>query len=270
MPYIGTSPSNGVRRVHTYTATASQTTFSGASSEGITLSYVDANYLDVFQNGVLLGSADYTSTSGTSVVLAQGASVDDLIVIVVYDVFSVADTVSKTNGGTFDGAVTFSQTPVGTFISMADQWRLTSNTNEGSDADVTSNWERVDTSGWGGIGTGLTESSGIFSFASTGIHLIIFQAEFFMAAADASAGLLFKITLDNSNYNTAAQTNSAGRASGDGSTNHGGTGFFLFDVTNTTTHKFKFSTTSFGSSTRLQGNTDSSKTGFTVIRLGAT
>ena len=110
MPYIGTSPSNGVRRVHTYTATASQTTFSGASSEGITLSYVDANYLDVFQNGVLLGSADYTSTSGTSVVLAQGASADDLIVIVVYDVFSVADTVSKTNGGSFDSGVTMSST----------------------------------------------------------------------------------------------------------------------------------------------------------------
>ena len=108
MPYIGTSPSNGVRRVHTYTATASQTTFTGASSEGVTLSYADTNYIDVFQNGVLLGSADYTSTSGTSVVLAQGASVDDLIVIVVYDVFSVADTVSKTNGGTFDGNVTVS------------------------------------------------------------------------------------------------------------------------------------------------------------------
>ena len=110
MPYIGTSPSNGVRRVHTYTATASQTTFSGASSEGVTLSYVDTNYIDVFQNGVLLGSADYTSTSGTSVVLAQGASADDLIVIVVYDVFSVADTVSKTNGGSFDSGVTMSST----------------------------------------------------------------------------------------------------------------------------------------------------------------
>ena len=109
MPYIGTSPSNGVRRVHTYTATASQTTFSGASSEGVTLSYVDTNYIDVFQNGVLLGSADYTSTSGTSVVLAQGASVDDLIVIVVYDVFSVVDTVSKTNGGTFDNGITIDE-----------------------------------------------------------------------------------------------------------------------------------------------------------------
>jgi len=110
MPYIGTSPSNGVRRVHTYTATASQTTFTGASSEGVTLSYADTNYIDVFQNGVLLGSADYTSTSGTSVVLAQACSADDLIVIVVYDVFSVADTVSKSNGGSFDSGVTMSST----------------------------------------------------------------------------------------------------------------------------------------------------------------
>jgi hypothetical protein len=110
MPYIGTSPSNGVRRVHTYTATAGQTTFTGASSEGVTLSYADTNYIDVFQNGVLLGSADYTSTSGTSVVLAQGASADDLIVITVYDVFGVADTISKKDGGTFDGNVTMGGT----------------------------------------------------------------------------------------------------------------------------------------------------------------
>ena len=107
MAYIGTSPSNGVRRVHTYTATANQTTFTGSSTEGVTLTYADTNYIDVFQNGVLLGSVDYTSTSGTSVVLAQGASVSDLVVIVVYDVFSVADTVSKTSGGSFDSAVTF-------------------------------------------------------------------------------------------------------------------------------------------------------------------
>ena len=120
MPYIGTSPSNGVRRVHTYTATASQTIFTGASSEGVTLSYADTNYIDVFQNGVLLGSADYTSTSGMSVVLSQGASADDLLVVIVYDIFSVADTVSKTNGGSFDSAVTMSNnlTVSGAFTSQ--------------------------------------------------------------------------------------------------------------------------------------------------------
>ena len=108
MAYIGVSPSNGVRRVHTYTATASQTTFSGAGAEGTSLSYKDSNFVDVYQNGIKLGDADYTSTSGTSIVLAQGASVDDLVVVVVFDVFSVADTVSKADGGTFDGGVTVS------------------------------------------------------------------------------------------------------------------------------------------------------------------
>jgi hypothetical protein len=44
MPYIGTNPSNGVRRVYTYTATAGQTTFTGASSEGSTLAYIGYSY----------------------------------------------------------------------------------------------------------------------------------------------------------------------------------------------------------------------------------
>lgn len=114
MPYIGTSPSNGVRRVYSYTATASQTTFSGASTEGQTLAYTDSTYIDVYQNGVLLDKSDYTSTNGTEVVLSQGASADDVVVMIVYDVFSVADTVSKSDGGTFDGAVTFSSGVSGT------------------------------------------------------------------------------------------------------------------------------------------------------------
>ena len=107
MPYIGTSPSNGVRRKHTYTATASQTSFSGAGAEGATLSYNDSNFVDVYQNGVKLSEADYTSTSGTAIVLATGATVSDIVEVVVYDVFSVADTVSKADGGTFDASVTF-------------------------------------------------------------------------------------------------------------------------------------------------------------------
>jgi hypothetical protein len=110
MPYIGVSPQFGVRRKHTYTATAGQTSFSGAGSEGATLSYTDSNFVDVYQNGVKLGDADYTSTSGTAIVLAQGASVDDLVEIIVFDAFSAADTVSKADGGTFDGNVTMGGT----------------------------------------------------------------------------------------------------------------------------------------------------------------
>ena len=112
MAYIGVSPSNGVRRKHTYTATAAQTSFSGAGAEGATLSYNDSNFVDVYQNGVKLSEADYTSTSGTAIVLAQGASVSDIIEVVVYDVFSVADTVSKSAGGDFNSDITSGGLPV--------------------------------------------------------------------------------------------------------------------------------------------------------------
>jgi len=106
MAYIGVSPSNGVRQKHTYTATASQTTFSGAGAEGVSLSYRDSNYVDVYVNGVKLGDADYTATSGTSINFDPGLPENDIVEVIVYDVFSVADTVSKADGGVFDGNVT--------------------------------------------------------------------------------------------------------------------------------------------------------------------
>ena len=106
MAYIGTSPANGVRRKHTYTATAGQTSFSGADDNNVTLTYVDTEYLDVYQNGVkLVAVSDYASTTGTSVVLVQGASVDDIVEIIAFDIFSVADTVSAGSGGSFGGNI---------------------------------------------------------------------------------------------------------------------------------------------------------------------
>ena len=89
----------GVRQRYQYTATAGQTTFSGTDLGNLTLNYVDNNFVDVFQNGVLLkgGGTDYTATSGTSVVLATGASVSDVIEIIVYDVFSVGNFFSRTD-----------------------------------------------------------------------------------------------------------------------------------------------------------------------------
>jgi len=126
MAYIGVSPSNGVRQKHTYTATASQTTFSGAGAEGVSLSYRDSNYVDVYRNGVKLGDADYTATSGTSIVLGEGAAVSDIIEIIVYDVFSVADTVSKADGGVFDGNVTMAGT-----LAVTGETTLSANLNLG-------------------------------------------------------------------------------------------------------------------------------------------
>jgi len=111
MPYIGKSPGNGVRQRYIYAATAGQTSFSGNDSAGISLVYDDPSYLDVYQNGVLLKPVtDYASTTGTSVVLVTGATTDDVVEMITYDTFAIADTVSAKDGGSFAGAVSMAST----------------------------------------------------------------------------------------------------------------------------------------------------------------
>lgn len=106
MPYIGRSLGDGVRARYIYAATSGQTTFSGNDANGIALAYSDTLYMDVYQNGVLLKPVtDYASTTGTSVVLVTGASTSDVVEMIVYDSFAVADTVSAANGGSFGGNV---------------------------------------------------------------------------------------------------------------------------------------------------------------------
>ena len=68
-------------------------------------------------------------------------------------------------------------------VTEADQWRITSNqtinAHQGynwgnANVMLTSNWERNDTY-FDKIGTGLTESSGVFTFPSNGIYNIRLQ-----------------------------------------------------------------------------------------------
>jgi hypothetical protein len=80
---------NGTSARYNYTATAAQTTFTGADTNGNTLAY-DAGFADVYLNGVRLSGADITITSGSSVVLAVGASAGDILDVVAYGTFSVA------------------------------------------------------------------------------------------------------------------------------------------------------------------------------------
>ena len=104
MPYIGNQPGTGVRSRFIYTATASQTTFTGADDNSKTLKYADSAYVDVFLNGVcLVPGTDYTASTKTSIVLTQAASVSDTLEVVAYDIATISDTVSKADGGTFNG-----------------------------------------------------------------------------------------------------------------------------------------------------------------------
>ena len=101
MPYIGKAPNQGVRTRFIYQATAGQTSFSGSDANANVLTYTDSFYCDVFQNGILLKSAeDYTASSGTTVVLTTGASLNDVIEIIVYDAFSIANSYTKSESDT--------------------------------------------------------------------------------------------------------------------------------------------------------------------------
>ena len=97
MSYIGKSPTVGVRNRYVYQATAGQTTFSGSDSDAKTLTYQDSLYMDVYQNGVLLKpGTDYAATTGTSVVLVTAASLNDIVEMIIYDTFSIANSYTKT------------------------------------------------------------------------------------------------------------------------------------------------------------------------------
>ena len=101
MAYIGKAPNQGVRSRYVYQATAGQTSFSGSDESSLTLSYSDSMYMDVYQNGVLLkAGTDYTATTGTSVVLVTGASLNDVVEMVVYDSFTIADSYTKSEADT--------------------------------------------------------------------------------------------------------------------------------------------------------------------------
>jgi len=77
-----------------YVATSGQTTFSGADSNALTLSYTSGNIV-VSRNGVVLDTSEYTATNGTSIVLASAAALNDVLDIVAFKSFTVADTYTK-------------------------------------------------------------------------------------------------------------------------------------------------------------------------------
>ena len=154
-------------------------------------------------------------------------------------------------------------------ITMQDMWRLTTNYSKSGSgtADLTTNWERADSYSYAQIGTGMTESSGIFTFPQTGIYHVSFKGNMY---ADGGARLyiggIIYVTTNNSSYNNAADSYDSaytGSAYGNFSTE------VILDVTSTSTHKVKFGTSTAGS-TVFEGDTNTNRTHGLFIRLGDT
>jgi hypothetical protein len=62
-------------------------------------------YIDVYRNGVMLGTADFTATTGTTVVLASGATTGDLIRAESFYVSSVLNAIPATAGSVSDSYI---------------------------------------------------------------------------------------------------------------------------------------------------------------------
>ena len=169
--------------------------------------------------------------------------------------------------------ITNSGTATGFGINMVDQFRLTANydipTSEGS---ITSNLERSDSRGAASFGSiQMSESSGIFTFPSTGFYLIIFTVQFYTSANNGNLQAHIKFTSDNSTYNTTGyiqQSTNANQSISFGS----GAVTVLLDITDTSNQKVKFNLGAGPSGTPgvAQGDTDRNETTMTFIRIGDT
>ena len=157
-------------------------------------------------------------------------------------------------------------------ITEADQWRLTTGftVSGGSEVDITTNLERVDTAGQGILGTGMTQSSGIFTFPSTGIWLVKFALTASQAGDNRYVFAKIYATINNSTYSIITATGAFMQ------TTSGSDGYSyranesLIDVTSTANVKVKFAAQSASSTPDVEGHTDQNRTYFTFIRLGDT
>ena len=201
-----------------------------------------------------LALADLDIDGGTDI----GAAVVDA------DLFIVDDGAGGTNRKVTASRI---KTYVGGGITEFDVWRLTADI-EATNADITANLERCDDTLFEVIGTGMSESSGIFSFPSTGKWLVSARAEAVTNNGD-NTYLYLYTTGDNSSYDWDVRTGTANFGDAYASATFASLDYLL-DVTNVSNVKCKFTTGSFGSGSKLLGSTDINETYFTFARIGDT
>ena len=151
-------------------------------------------------------------------------------------------------------------------ITGFDSWRLTANI-AGTDADVslTSNLARNNDSYFSKIGTGMTESSGVFTFPETGLYLIQFFPRINFDTSGDNCFARIELSTDNgSNFTNESFTLVSG-ASGQ---QESGFGQVIFNVTDTTNYKVRFTVGSLNTNNDIIGSADVNQTYMNFIRIG--
>jgi hypothetical protein len=166
-----------------------------------------------------------------------------------------------------DGSGNLSFASVGG-ITVAQQFRLTTNFSTTSTVPISSNWEQVDTDGYGGIGTAISESSGVFTFPSTGIYLISISVDAVRGGDTRYWKVRLDTTIDNGSFNIASDSH-GGIKQANSDTHDSVYTEFIFDVSDVSTHKVRFGIEA-DQSTTILGSTSKNQTCATFIRLGDT
>ena len=266
--YLGNQPALS------YTSFVKQD-FTTSATTAYTLSQPVANENEIalFINFVRQEPTTAYTASGTSLTLTSATSAsDDMYAIflgkAVQTVNPPAGSVgtSQLENNAVTSAKMFSGFANG--ITEADQWRLTSDVTT-TDSVLTANLERVDTAGQGTLGTGMTESSGIFTFPSTGIYLVKFTTTYFLSGDSRYVSGSIEATVDNSSYSSVALDTSFVQQTNSGATSGMVSTSSLIDVTDVSNVKVKFRVSSFASVT-FGSNTSYNRTFMTFIRLGDT
>ena len=275
MAYIGNIPADKYQ-------TLQKQSFTTSATDTYTLSYAVTNPQDLalFINSVRQDPNNAYTVSNTTLTLSSAITSSDTMYAIFLgkSVETVAPAIgSVTNSMLANSSITLNGSAVSLGgsatiegITVADQWRLSADNSMSSSGanDITANWERNDTSGFGQLGSGMTESSGIFTFPSTGIYSIRLVFSLITSvSADSGANASIVTTIDNSNY--VVQTDNYVSAEA-GSKYFSGSAEFIFDVTNTSTHKAKFQYYRSQSGTTLRGSSSNNRTYVTFIRLGDT
>jgi len=155
-------------------------------------------------------------------------------------------------------------------VTEADQWRLNANiTNTTSLTTFTTNWERSDTYGAGYVGTGMTESSGIFTFPTTGTWLIQVSGRIAVNGSQRFNVMNIETTTNNSTYDIASGGSQFVSQVSSNFTIGSVYAFFIFSVTSTANCKVRFSQQCEGTAGNWSGSTVENNTSVNFIRLGA-
>ena len=151
-------------------------------------------------------------------------------------------------------------------ITEADQFRLTAQLQANADP-ISSNLERVDDATFSKIGTGMSLSSGVYTFPSTGLYLVGCHAEFQISQDIGAEVQTFVSSNSGSNYDIVAVA--MGGKQGSNFAHFTSYSCTYVNVTDASTFRVKFKADGFASTdTRLRGDTGYNMTSFDFIRLG--